>query len=100
MTAEPASASRICKRALVAGRVQGVFYRASTVSRARELGVDGFARNLPDGCVEVVACGPIEAVDALARWLWKGSAASRVTAVQVETLDGEPFPAGTGFSAR
>jgi len=47
----------IARRCLVAGRVQGVFYRASTRARAEALGVTGHARNLPDGRVEVLACG-------------------------------------------
>ena len=92
------SADWIARRCLVSGRVQGVFYRASTRSRAQELGVTGHARNLPDGRVEVLACGAPEAVTALCRWLWQGSPASRVTAVEeveleVTTLGERP----TGF---
>jgi acylphosphatase len=73
----------IARRCLVSGRVQGVFYRASARDRARVLGVTGYARNLSDGRVEVLACGPAAAVEALCSWLWQGSAASRVTAVEV-----------------
>ena len=71
---------------MVAGRVQGVFYRASTRARAETLGVTGHARNLPDGRVEVLACGQREAVEALCRWLWQGSPASHVSAVEIEEL--------------
>jgi len=71
---------------VVAGRVQGVFYRASTRARAETLGVTGHARNLPDGRVEVLACGQREAVEALCRWLWQGSPASHVSAVEIEEL--------------
>jgi acylphosphatase len=67
----------------VSGRVQGVYYRGSAAQRARELGVTGYARNLPDGRVEVLACGEDAAVDAFVKWLWVGSTASRVTAVEV-----------------
>jgi acylphosphatase len=77
----------IARRCLVAGRVQGVFYRASARARATTLGVTGFARNLPDGRVEVLACGDAAAVDALCGWLWQGSPASAVTAVEIEDLE-------------
>jgi acylphosphatase len=77
----------IARRCLVAGRVQGVFYRASTRARATTLGVTGFARNLPDGRVEVLACGDAAAVAALCDWLWQGSPASAVTAVEIEELE-------------
>ncbi len=85
----------IARRCFVAGRVQGVFYRASTRARAETLGVTGHARNLPDGRVEVLACGAREAVDALCAWLWQGSPASSVTAVASEELAPEsvqPWP--------
>jgi acylphosphatase len=61
-----------CRKCLIAGRVQGVFYRAAAQRKARELGVTGYARNLPDGRVEVLACGKPQAVDALCAWLWQG----------------------------
>ncbi|MEY2921104.1 MAG: hypothetical protein RL261_2409 [Pseudomonadota bacterium] len=76
----------IARRCFVAGRVQGVFYRASARARAEALGVTGHARNLPDGRVEVLACGNPDAVDALCAWLWQGSPASHVSAVEVEEL--------------
>ena len=76
----------IARRCFVAGRVQGVFYRASTRARAEALGVTGFARNLADGRVEVLACGAPEAVDALCAWLWQGSPASSVSEVVTEDL--------------
>jgi acylphosphatase len=72
--------SKLC---WVSGRVQGVYYRGTTVTRARELGVQGYARNLPDGRVEVLAQGEDAAVAAFIQWLWIGSIASRVTAVEV-----------------
>jgi acylphosphatase len=90
---------RICQRSLVSGRVQGVFYRASAASRARELGIEGYARNLPDGRVEVLACGPPEAVSAFTSWLWEGSSAARVTAVASEHIE-EPAGGVRGFSTR
>jgi acylphosphatase len=86
----------ICRKCLVAGRVQGVFYRGTAAQRARELGVRGYARNLPDGRVEVLACGEARAVESFIEWLWLGSAASKVTAVEVIDAPehGERAPAG------
>ncbi|MDW8479973.1 MAG: acylphosphatase [Xanthomonadales bacterium] len=87
------------RRFLVSGRVQGVFFRASTAEEAGRLGLRGFARNLADGRVEVVAEGEAEALEALARWLWRGPPLARVEAV-VETAPGEePLPAA-GFEVR
>jgi acylphosphatase len=76
----------VCRRCLVSGRVQGVYYRASTAERARRLGVTGHAHNLADGRVEVLACGAQSVVDALCDWLWEGPPAARVTDVRVETV--------------
>jgi acylphosphatase len=77
----------VARRCLVSGRVQGVFYRASTRSRALALGVTGHARNLPDGRVEVLACGAPAAVAALCDWLHEGPPAAQVAEVRIETLD-------------
>jgi acylphosphatase len=77
----------ISKKCVVGGRVQGVYYRATTAHRARELGVTGYARNLPDGRVEVLAVGDASAVNALVEWLWTGSTASKVTSVEAVDVD-------------
>jgi len=81
-------------RCWVSGRVQGVYYRASTAEEAARLGLKGFARNLPDGRVEVLVCGPETAVQALIDWLWVGPSAARVTEVLTEHagLAPEEFP--------
>jgi acylphosphatase len=78
----------ICRRSLVSGRVQGVFYRASCVRKALSLGVTGYARNLHDGRVEVLSCGEAAAVEQFVAWLWEGSPASKVSAV--DTVDVDP----------
>jgi acylphosphatase len=86
----------ICKKCFVSGRVQGVFYRGTAAQRARELGVRGYARNLPDGRVEVLACGEEAPVRTFVRWLWTGSSASKVEAVEVIDApeQGERAPVG------
>ncbi len=82
------------RRFLVRGRVQRVGFRAATRRRAESLGLRGYARNLPDGRVEVVACGEPDAVDVLRRWLERGPALARVDAVE-DAGDGQV--AGDGF---
>ncbi len=79
-----------CKRCIVSGRVQGVWYRDTTRRKARELGLLGSAVNLPDGTVEVIACGEPQAVAALCDWLWEGSPLSQVSEVQCVDWAGEP----------
>lgn len=76
-------------RFLVSGVVQGVFYRAATREHARQLGLTGHARNLPDGRVEVIAHGKPEALDALERWLRQGPPAARVDGVERAAFEGE-----------
>ena len=70
--------------AVVSGRVQGVFYRASTRDEAVRLGLKGWVRNLPDGRVELVAEGRSGAVDALISWCWKGPAYAKVDNIDME----------------
>lgn len=80
----------IARRCYISGRVQGVFYRASTRERAVSLGVRGHAINLPDGRVEVLAVGEAAAVHALIDWLAIGPPAARVANVEVcEVIVGE-----------
>lgn len=69
-------------RFLVSGRVQGVFFRASTRERALALGLCGHAINLADGRVEVLAAGDARALDALEDWLWQGPPDAQVESVQ------------------
>jgi acylphosphatase len=73
--------------------VQGVFYRAATAEKAARLELSGWAKNLADGRVEVVACGDPAALDALCEWLWEGPPAAAVEGVRIEHGATEP-PAG------
>jgi acylphosphatase len=68
----------------VSGRVQGVFYRASTAQLARQLGLTGWVRNLPDGRVEIVAEGEAESLQKLLSWCRLGPPAARVDSLAVE----------------
>jgi acylphosphatase len=78
----------------VKGRVQGVFFRDSTRRVAESLGITGHAINLPDGGVEVFACGKSSALDQLHEWLHDGPAHARVDAVIARDVEAE---APSGF---
>jgi acylphosphatase len=78
-----------CKRCYISGRVQGVFFRASTQQKANALGLSGYASNLSDGRVEVLACGPEASLAELESWLWEGPPAAQVSDVQCEAVDTE-----------
>lgn len=62
----------MCRQFKVSGRVQGVFFRASTRDIAAELQLSGHAINLPDGDVEVLACGTSADIEQLLEWLHQG----------------------------
>jgi len=83
-----------CRRYLVRGRVQGVFFRASARNEALRLGLTGYAKNLDDGRVEAMARGAVVALDEFQRWLQHGPPAARVEEVQVEDCPEQIF---TGF---
>ncbi len=68
-------------RFLVRGKVQGVWFRASTRDVAVRLGLRGYAKNLADGRVEVLATGDATGIDVLAKWLRHGPPLARVDAV-------------------
>lgn len=74
-------------RFLVSGKVQGVWFRASTRDEALRLGLRGCARNLDDGRVEVIAVGTDDAVEQLARWLNHGPPLARVELVERHAAD-------------
>jgi acylphosphatase len=77
-----AGGERRCAHFRASGRVQGVFYRAATQEKARQLGVTGWVRNCADGEVELVACGTPAQLDALEQWLWQGPPSARVNGVR------------------
>lgn len=77
-------------RFLVTGRVQGVGFRAFARRTAERLQLRGFARNLPDGSVESVVEGSVEAVEAYQAALSQGPALARVTEVTRDEVSVEP----------
>jgi acylphosphatase len=70
-------------RVRVSGRVQGVFYRATCARLARDAGLGGHVRNLPDGRVEAVFEGPGPDVDRLVEWCRTGPEMARVDEVEI-----------------
>jgi acylphosphatase len=76
---------------MVSGQVQGVFFRASTARVAEQLQLLGWAKNLPDGRVEVLAFGEFAAVGQLGQWLQQGPPRARVDAVETSELDPENY---------
>ena len=77
-------------RFLVSGKVQGVWFRASTREQALRLNLQGFARNLADGSVEVVALGDANSLALLESWLWQGPMLAKVSNVQRQALATPP----------
>lgn len=76
--------SQIQRRVFVSGKVQGVGFRASTVSEAVRLGgLNGFVRNLEDGRVEAVIAGDAPKVLALVAWCKHGPSRARVEKIEV-----------------
>jgi len=79
----------------VYGRVQGVWFRDSTRREAERLAITGYAINLPDGNVEVLAWGVPESLRELEAWLQRGPPLAKVSKVESRTEVGrKPPPAG------
>lgn len=88
---------RVRAHVFVSGKVQGVYYRATTRDTAGEAGVDGWVKNLADGRVEAVFEGERAAVESMVEWCHTGSQNARVDGVDVEYGD----PTGLeGFEIR
>jgi len=89
-----------CRHFVVTGRVQGVFYRASTQEAASRLGLVGWVRNCDDGSVELLACGEEATLKQLEQWLWRGPKFSQVSAVEVNVVASDSGAGFTDFSIR
>ena len=82
--------SKVCIIAWVYGRVQGVGFRYTTQHEAQRLGLTGYAKNMDDGSVEVVACGESDRVEQLMKWLKAGGPRS----ARVDRVLSEPHRPG------
>jgi len=88
------------RRVRVRGRVQGVFFRASTAEHAAALGLRGRAENQPDGTVLVHAAGAPDALARLVEWLRRGPPMARVDAIEVEFIPPGSLDWPAGFQDR
>ena len=86
---------KIAVRIVVCGKVQGVFFRQSTMKKARELGLSGYVKNLQDGAVQIEAQGSTEQIDELFKWCHIGPARAKVSSVHKEQID--LFPVSDDF---
>ncbi len=85
------SENEIHRKLRVTGRVQGVFYRATTMDKALELGLFGFVRNEPDGSVYIEVEGSEGKVNRLIEWCKAGPSFATVDDVYVEEGEIENF---------
>lgn len=90
-------ADRTRAHVFVSGRVQGVYYRATTREEAEKRDIDGWVRNLDDGRVEAVFEGPSQTVESMVEWCRTGSPRADVSDVTVEHTEPEDE---TGFRIR
>ena len=80
-----------CIRCIIKGRVQGVFFRVSTQKQASQYGIVGYAKNLVDGSVEVIACCSTSKLEKLKQWLHRGPSGAQVSSVDCESVQTEKF---------
>jgi len=78
---------QICIHCYVSGKVQGVWFRASAKEQAERLNITGWAKNLSDGRVEVLACGSKENMKLFYAWLQKGPRLAKIDAVSYEEME-------------
>ena len=81
------SDNKVQIKAIISGKVQGVFYRFETKNSAAKLGIKGYVKNLPNGSVEAVFEGESSIVNQMLDWCNKGPSAARVENIQTEKID-------------
>ena len=88
----------VATKFFISGRVQGVFFRASARAEAERLGLVGWARNLNDGRVEVLAVGSASEIAELAMWLEHGPPGARVDGIETELANAGDYEELRNFS--
>jgi len=74
---------------LVSGRVQGVYFRRFTQKQAKQFSINGHARNLHDGRVEIIAEGESKIIEKFIKWCHKGPVTARVDHVEITDLQAD-----------
>ncbi len=77
----------VCHQIKVSGKVQGVWFRDSTLEKAQELGIKGFVKNESDGSVYIEAEGSKDALKKFINWCHEGPPFAKVTSVAIEDLE-------------
>jgi acylphosphatase len=80
-----------CEKYVVKGLVQGVGFRYQTSHQGLKLGLTGYAKNLNNGDVEVVACGTETQIDEFTEWLKEGPRTATVESVSHENASYKPY---------
>ncbi|MBI2655021.1 acylphosphatase [Candidatus Woesearchaeota archaeon] len=80
-----------CTHLIVSGRVQGVFFRAKVKDKAMELGLNGYAKNLENGDVEVIAEGDEDKINELIRFIKNNPGHSKVENIKISDKMAENF---------
>ena len=80
---------KVCVNYVITGRVQGVWFRDATRKQAQSLDITGWVRNNNNGDVEVLACGELQNVKKLAKWLWQGPLLAKVKDIKQQELPWE-----------
>jgi len=86
---EDEKVTKVAAKVSISGRVQGVWYRASTRDMARQIGLCGWVRNMPDGRVEAWFEGEREQVERMLAWCWKGPPLAAVDDVDTTWQDAQ-----------
>jgi acylphosphatase len=88
----------IARHLIIAGHVQGVFFRGSVVAEARRRQLTGWVRNVHDGTVEILMQGAVEDVESLLQWCRRGPSAADVAGLTITEI--APDPALQTFEKR
>ena len=83
---------------VISGRVQGVWFRATTKQKAEQLGITGWVRNTPDGCVEAIIEGEEQQVKKMIEWCHEGPPLATVDKVEIKNQS--PTNGFDGFSIK